>query len=82
MVAEEDGLLERMSTDRLAGEVPRLPSIEVWQEEKPVVEAIKKAPNVNVDKTSIDNCAYEYGRIVRFMSIELSLALLAKTKWC
>ncbi|MDA3807474.1 MAG: type II secretion system secretin GspD [Thiomicrorhabdus sp.] len=50
MVAEEDGLLERMSTDRLAGEVPRLPSIEVWQEEKPVVEAIKKAPNVNVDK--------------------------------
>jgi general secretion pathway protein D len=43
MIAEEDGVLERMSTDRLTGEVPRLPSLEAWQEEEVAVEPIKKA---------------------------------------
>ncbi len=50
MVAEEDGVLERMSTDRLAGEVPHLPSLKVWQEEKTVVEPIKKASPETVDE--------------------------------
>ncbi len=43
MVAKEDGVLQRMSTDRIAGEVPRLPSLSVWQEEEVAVEPIKKA---------------------------------------
>ena len=48
MVEEEDGVLQRMNTDRLDGEVPRLPALHVWQEEKAAVEPIKKAPSVTV----------------------------------
>ena len=50
MVAEEDGVLERMNTDRLDGEVPRLPSLQVWQEEKVVNTPVKTAPKVTDDE--------------------------------
>ncbi|WP_245539543.1 type II secretion system secretin GspD [Thiomicrorhabdus arctica] len=52
VVDEQNGVLQRMNTDRLAGEVPRLPSLNVWQEKKVVVKPIKKAPNVKVNEKS------------------------------
>lgn len=50
MVSEEEGVIERMNTDRLEGEVPRLPSLHNWQEGKGVIEPVKKAPKVSVDE--------------------------------
>ncbi len=52
MVVEEDGVLERMNTNRLSGEVPRLPALQVWQEEKVLNEPVKTAPKVTNDEKS------------------------------
>jgi general secretion pathway protein D len=46
MVTEEEGVLQRMNTDRLPGEVSRLPSLQSWQEEKEAVKPAKKSPSL------------------------------------